>query len=116
MYGMLHRQQSLKIASRSHLHLKVPQNLQHPLHWSLVSHTCTSLMLTVSKAATLAPAGLTKMVSKLAKEGAYKKGLEVYHTLIHMSIMPDTAITNAAISACDKGEHPTPAQLSACTL
>ena len=30
--------------------------------------------------------------------------LQVYHTLIHMGIMPDTAITNSAISACDKGE------------
>eukprot|EP00884_Botryococcus_braunii_P023324 jgi/Botrbrau1/9676/Bobra.0201s0010.1 len=43
------------------------------------------------------------MVSKLSKEGAFRKGLEVYFALTDMQILPDTAITNAAISACDKG-------------
>lgn len=47
--------------------------------------------------------GLTKMVSKLSKEGAWRKALEVYETVEAMGLMPDTALTNSAISACDKG-------------
>lgn len=50
-------------------------------------------------------AGLTKMVSKLSKEGAFRKGLEVFFALTDMNVLPDTAITNAAISACDKGDQ-----------
>ena len=56
------------------------------------------------QASALAPrAGLTKMVSKLSKEGGFRKGLEVFQALPELGIAPDTAITNSAISACDKG-------------
>lgn len=47
--------------------------------------------------------GLTKMVSKLSKEGAWRKALEVFETSEEMGVRPDTALTNSAISACDKG-------------
>jgi hypothetical protein len=43
------------------------------------------------------------MVAKLSRENAYRKALEVYDTLPAIGLMADTAITNAAISACDKG-------------
>lgn len=43
------------------------------------------------------------MVAKLSRENAYRKGLEVFDALPAIGLMPDTAITNAAISACDKG-------------
>ena len=43
------------------------------------------------------------MVSKLSKEGAWRKALEVYETVEAMGLMTDTALTNSAISACDKG-------------
>ena len=55
-----------------------------------------------------ARAGLTKMVSKLSKEGSFRKGLEVFQALPELRIPPDTAITNSAISACDKGARPAP--------
>ena len=45
-----------------------------------------------------------KAASVLKLEPFSPSLLQVYHTLIHMGIMPDTAITNSAISACDKGE------------
>lgn len=44
------------------------------------------------------------MVAKLSREHAYRKALEVFDTLPAIGLMPDTAITNAAISACDKGK------------
>ncbi|KAK9840167.1 hypothetical protein WJX74_004587 [Apatococcus lobatus] len=47
--------------------------------------------------------GLTKMISKLSKEGAYRKALEVFYTLAEMDIAVDTAVVNAAISATDRG-------------
>ena len=53
-------------------------------------------------------AGLTKMVSKLSKEGSFRKGLEVFQALPELGIAPDTAITNSAISACDKGARLAP--------
>lgn len=43
------------------------------------------------------------MVAKLSRENAYRKALEVYDALPAIGLMADTAITNAAISACDKG-------------
>ena len=43
------------------------------------------------------------MVSRLGKEGCWRKALEIYQSLPLTGIRPDTAITNAAISACDKG-------------
>ncbi|KAA6424588.1 MAG: hypothetical protein FRX49_05797 [Trebouxia sp. A1-2] len=43
------------------------------------------------------------MVSRLGKEGAWRKALEIYQNLPQTGVCPDTAITNAAISACDKG-------------
>jgi pentatricopeptide repeat protein len=51
----------------------------------------------------LIPAGLTKLVSQLTREGNWQKGLEVFESLSTLSVRPDTTITNAAISACDKG-------------
>ena len=57
-------------------------------------------------------AGLTKMVSRLGKEGSWRKALEIYQGLPQTGVCPDTAITNAAISACDKGV-PAPPILSA---
>lgn len=47
--------------------------------------------------------GLTKLVSQLSREGHWAKALEVYESLDAVGIRPDTTITNAAISACDKG-------------
>ena len=44
------------------------------------------------------------MISKLSKEGAYRKALEVFYTLTEMDIAVDTAVVNAAISATDRGE------------
>lgn len=43
------------------------------------------------------------MVSRLGKEGCWRKALEIYQSLPQTGVRPDTAITNAAISACDKG-------------
>ena len=43
------------------------------------------------------------MVSRLGKEGCWRKALEIYQSLPQTGVCPDTAITNAAISACDKG-------------
>ena len=48
------------------------------------------------------------MVAKLSRENANRKGLEVFDSLPAIGLMPDTAITNAAISACDKGPPPAP--------
>lgn len=47
--------------------------------------------------------GLTKLVSKLSKEGSWRKALEVFETVEELGVRPDTALTNSAISACDKG-------------
>jgi len=47
--------------------------------------------------------GLTKIVSKLSKEGSWRKALEVYEVVKELGLRPDTALTNSAISACDKG-------------
>ncbi len=58
-------------------------------------------------------AGLTKMVSRLGKEGAWRKALEIYQSLPQTGVCPDTAITNAAISACDKGTLPALKNLAA---
>lgn len=46
------------------------------------------------------------MVSRLGKEGCWRKALEIYQSLPRTGVLPDTAITNAAISACDKGMLP----------
>ena len=47
--------------------------------------------------------GLTKLVSQLSREGNWQKGLEMFENLDVLGVRPDTTITNAAISACDKG-------------
>lgn len=47
--------------------------------------------------------GLTKLVSKLSKEGSWRKSLEFFEAASKLGFQPDTALTNAAISACDKG-------------
>ena len=48
--------------------------------------------------------GLTKIVSKLSKEYSWRKALEVFETVEEMGgLQADTALTNSAISACDKG-------------
>lgn len=49
------------------------------------------------------PTGLTKLVSQMSREGHWAKALEVYESLDAVGVRPDTTITNAAISACDKG-------------
>jgi pentatricopeptide repeat domain-containing protein 1 len=46
---------------------------------------------------------LTKLLSQLTREGNWQKGLEVFESLHVLGVVPDTTITNAAISACDKG-------------
>ena len=47
--------------------------------------------------------GLTKMVSRLSKDGMWKKALEFFEAASNLGFEPDTALVNAAISACDKG-------------
>lgn len=48
--------------------------------------------------------GLTKMLSKLGKDGSWKKALELFEAAVNIGMCdPDTALTNAAVSACDKG-------------
>lgn len=48
--------------------------------------------------------GLTKIVSRLGKYGYWKKALELFEAAVSIGLCePDTALTNAAISACDKG-------------
>lgn len=42
-------------------------------------------------------------MSNLTKEGHWAKALEVYQSLDAVGVRPDTTITNAAISSCDKG-------------
>ena len=42
-------------------------------------------------------------MSNMSRSGAYRKALEVYYTLPQLGISYDTTITNAAISACEKG-------------
>ena len=42
-------------------------------------------------------------MSNLTKEGHWAKALEVYEALDAVGVRPDTTITNAAISSCDKG-------------
>lgn len=44
-----------------------------------------------------------RQVSQLTRDGCWHKGLEVFEALDAMGLCPDTTITNAAISACDKG-------------
>jgi len=39
----------------------------------------------------------------LSRDGHWQKGLEVFESLPEMGLTPDTTITNAAISACDRG-------------
>lgn len=39
----------------------------------------------------------------MSREGHWAKALEVYEALNAVGVRPDTTITNAAISACDKG-------------
>ena len=53
--------------------------------------------------ASMVQIGLTKLVSRLSREGHWQKGLEVFESLPEMGLTPDTTITNAAISACDRG-------------
>ena len=50
---------------------------RHRTSLSAGAHMYMSSLLLTACAVLLCPAGLTKMVSKLSKEGAYKKGLEV---------------------------------------
>jgi len=47
--------------------------------------------------------GLTKIVSQLSREGAWQKALEVFESLPVLGVVADTAVVNAAISACDRG-------------
>jgi pentatricopeptide repeat protein len=61
-----------------------------------------ALSLSLSLSLSFLP-GLTKLVSKLSKEGSWRKALEVFETVEETGLRPDTALTNSAISACDKG-------------
>lgn len=47
--------------------------------------------------------GLTKLCSTLSREGAWQKALEVFESLPALGVVADTAVVNAAISACDRG-------------
>jgi pentatricopeptide repeat protein len=47
--------------------------------------------------------GLTKLVSKFAKEGDWQKALEVFKNVHVLGLQADTTITNAAIAACGVG-------------
>jgi pentatricopeptide repeat protein len=51
----------------------------------------------------LAPAGLTKLLSQLSREGGWQKALELFEALEAAGLAPDTTLTNAAISACGRG-------------
>ena len=51
-------------------------------------------------------AGLTKLMGSMSRSGAHRKALEVYYSLPQIGIAYDTTITNAAISACEKGMLP----------
>jgi pentatricopeptide repeat protein len=44
--------------------------------------------------------GLTKLISKLSKEGCWKKALAIFGSLSALGLSADTTITNAAIAAC----------------
>lgn len=69
----------------------------------LTALACSALHCTAIHCTAPHCAGLTKMVSRLGKEGSWRKALEIYQSLPQTGVCPDTAITNAAISACDKG-------------
>eukprot|EP00803_Ostreobium_quekettii_P010298 evm.model.scf_32EXC.4 EVM.evm.TU.scf_32EXC.4 scf_32EXC:118782-128291(-) len=47
--------------------------------------------------------GLTKLVSRLSRDGQSQKAQEIFESLQAMGLKADTTITNAAISACDRG-------------
>ena len=42
-------------------------------------------------------------MSNMSRSGAHFKALEVFYSLPQLGIPYDTTITNAAISACEKG-------------
>lgn len=50
--------------------------------------------------------GLTKLMGKFTKDGEWLKALAIYESLPSIGLHPDTTITNAAITACDKGAPP----------
>lgn len=50
--------------------------------------------------------GLTKLMGKFTKDGEWRKALAIFDTLPSIGLHPDTTITNAAITACDKGTPP----------
>ena len=106
----------LQVALYFTMHCKLIALQFNALH--CVTHPCTAMHChcTVSHRIALhctasycTAAGLTKMVSRLGKEGSWRKALEIYQSLPQTGVCPDTAITNAAISACDKGA-PCPSQ------
>jgi len=73
---------------------------------ALWSPSCTpspSTCALLHPLALVLPTGLTKLVSQMSREGHWAKALEVYESLDAVGVRPDTTITNAAISACDKG-------------
>ena len=52
-------------------------------------------------------------MSKMSRTGLHRKALEIFYSLPQIGISYDTTITNAAISACDKGAyHPLHTTLS----
>ena len=54
--------------------------------------------------------GLTKLVSKFAKEGEWQKALEIFRNVGTVGLQADTTITNAAIAACGTGRDAEQAQ------
>ncbi len=49
------------------------------------------------------PAGLTKTIATLSRQGSFWKALEVYEALPAAGLVPDTPIANAALSASNRG-------------
>lgn len=103
--------------SDQHVPLRLPHRYPHPtVLTNLVSqltrcaiftncrpHNLTNSFLSAFPTVNPHAAGLTKLVSQLTREGQWSKGLEVFDALDAVGLLPDTTITNAAISACDKG-------------
>lgn len=46
---------------------------------------------------------MTMLLGRLNRHGGHQRALEIYDSLPAMGVIPNTAVTNAAISACDKG-------------
>ena len=54
--------------------------------------------------------GLTKLISKFSKEGAWRKALAVFRSVSALGLRADTTIMNAAIAACGVAQDATAAR------